>query len=122
LKRPPKAGELALRHSTEQTGDVQTFAVCRENYNPEVIARMTGMVSAPLMGYRLDVRASEPGVILFLVCRDDGTPLTLNLATHHGQEIRLHSTILYPMPEAEAYMSADLEQCAALSLLNVEIL
>jgi hypothetical protein len=120
MKRAPNPGEFGLRHSTEQTGDVQTFAVHRDNYDPEVIARMAAMETEPLMGYRLEVERESGFIRAFTVCREDGPRLTHN-AVDGGRhsDISLHTTILAPMAPDEAHMLADLEQCAALALLGI---
>ncbi len=116
-----------LRHSTEQTGDVQTFAVCRENYDPAVIAATVRMEHEPIIGYRLKVLGRESCdlhgccAVRFLVCREDGTPLTDNQCSRQGHLLSLHTSVLYPMPPDEAIMMADLEQCAALGLLGEDI-
>lgn len=118
MKRSPLRGEPALTHSTEQTGDVQSFAICPENYDPAALKAMRSMVREPLMGYQLAVLDRAPDAIEFAVLRADGTALTNNRAVQSGRNISLHTSILQPMPPAEAGMVADIEQCAALMLFE----
>lgn len=120
MKRPPNPGELALAHTTEQTGDVQTFAVSRDNYDPAILAKMAGMEREPVMGYQLYVDRSGLGTE-FRVLREDGTALTRNRVSMHDLQISLSTSILHPMPADESAMLADLEQCAALVLLGVRL-
>lgn len=114
-------------HSTEQTGDVQTFAVCQANYDSGLIKRMREMLSKPLMGYRIGNVSRDEDRICFSVLREVSflppreVELTRNSVFRQGQSIMLHTSIVYPMPPNEAQMMADLEQCAALMLVEVEI-
>lgn len=122
MKRPPNTGEPALRHSTEQTGDVQTFAIAPENYNPAALDAMRDMTKHPVMGYLLEVLSEYEASVRFIVRRSaDQEALTDNRAAWRGiaNELALHTTILAPMPQNEAALMADLEQCAALMLLQV---
>jgi len=121
MKRPPRPGEPALTHSTEQTGDAQSFAICAENYDPAALRAMRNMVREPLAGYQLAVLDRGLDTIEFAVLRADGTALTNNRATQAGRNISLHTSILQPMPPEEAGMVADIEQCAALMLFGREV-
>ncbi len=117
MKRAPRPGEMALRHATAQTGNVHTFAVCPENYDPAIVEQMRGMVERPLGGYTLRI---EPDGDAFVVVRN-GHDLTSNSLRRDGDTIQLATTILDSMDPDEAAMLADLEQCAALMLLGIPI-
>lgn len=121
MKRAPKLGEPALIHETTNTRDVQSLAICDENFKPEILHRMREMFDRPLAGYRLEVVRLYPFKKLqFWVIRDsDGARLTENSIQRHGSNIHLDTTILAGdiLPE-EALMLADLEQCAALMLVE----
>lgn len=120
MKRAPKPGETALAHTTVETGDCQTFAVCLENYNPDALRLVGEMVKGSLMGYRLGLGPKRES---FMVIRDDGTPdgIVLSINSIHRTENRIDllTSILLPMDPDEAMMLADLEQCAALMLLGI---
>lgn len=118
MKRPPNSGEPALVHKTTNTGDEQSFAICDENFNPGIVKRMREMLQKPLMGYRLEVISDQ----WFYVVRDfDGARLTQNfLRRRDNGDIALDTTLQLSddMTPQEAYMLADLEQCAALMLVE----
>lgn len=117
----PLPGEMTIRHTTEQTGDTQTFAVCPENFDPAILAVVPGMQRRAMGGYRLSVvRNVDAAVVGFDVLRDiDGAVLTTNRVGLDGATVVLETSIRWPMEKREAILVADLEQCAALSLLGV---
>ena len=119
-KTAPRPGQLSITHITLDTGHVRSFAVHADNYKPDVIRRMRDMETKPVMGYRL-TSVIRFGVedIDFNVSREDGTPLTRNRVTRFQDRVELRTRILRGMPCGEAAMLADLEQCAALSLLGI---
>lgn len=118
MKRPPRnGGESALVHKTTNTGDIQSLAICPENFKPDIVKRMREMLQKPLMGYRLELISDE----WFYVIRDsDGARLSQNYVRKRDGDIALDTTILSgdDMAPDEAYMLADLEQCAALMLVE----
>jgi hypothetical protein len=123
MKTPPRPGELTLTHITTLSGHSQSFGVNARNFNPEIIRQTAAMTARPVMGYRLEAEP-QPAFgykagVSFTVCREDGTRLTHNLATRLGDVITLQTSIEFPMPPHEAEMLADLEQCAALALLEI---
>jgi hypothetical protein len=118
MKTPPRPGERYITHITEETGDTRSFGINAANYKPSAIWQTAMMEHAAVCGYRLDVtRAELP--LMFTVVREDGTRLTLNSVESTGDQITLRTSILRPMLTKEAYMVADLEQCAALALLKI---
>lgn len=119
MKRPPQPGERALIHSTEETGDVQSFAICEENFNRAVVARMPSMEHEPLMGFRLRVDSRKDGHVEFVVSHDGVARSHNSARLNDKRDVILHTWILTPMPPAQAGMLADLEQCAALALLKI---
>ena len=135
MKIPPRPGEMRLTHVTTQTGDVQSFGVNAKNFNPLVIAQVVALMrpnppiihswtedaatGAALMGYRLEVKQLKE-TLVFIVAREDGAQLTYNSVTLENHTIMLVTSILTAaMSPAEAEMLADLEQCAALALLEI---
>lgn len=124
MKRKPKMGEPFLAHLTTETGDLQTFAIHQDNYDPTLLASIRQMDTTPLMGYSLEIDHHEDGAhVGFFVCREDGTRLTRNLAEIIGNAgVYLSTTILhYQMSQDESALMADLEQCAALALLHIHV-
>ena len=121
MKRPPREGEAMITHSTEQTGDVQSFSLCPENYSELAVQATLDMRHTPVFGYRLrplDVKDPEDPRLEFYVLREDGTRLTFNTVRQDGASVLLHTDILHPMPDEEAMMMADLEQCAAIGMIK----
>jgi hypothetical protein len=120
MKRPPCHGEPALVHSTEETGDVQSFAIDAENFNPEILRGMSIMRDGhALGGYKLAFVTDTDFCVLRTL---DDTLLSANHYELSGVELRLHSRLLTAnMHAGEAVLLADLEQCAALMLLGVSL-
>lgn len=130
MKRSPRAGEPALIHVTKETGDAQAFAISTQNFSPAVIKLMRQMESRPLAGFRLRVEPSTRAS--FLVLREDGTELSINVihrnwafdktdrrAYPNAGSLTLITSIVCPtMTPDEAAQLADLEQCAAIMLLE----
>jgi hypothetical protein len=121
MKRPPAPGEAALIHRTLETGHVQAFAICAENFDPGIVDMMPRMEHQPLIGYRLAVQRDERGAaVSFGVIRDaDGEVLTRNAVRRTAEGIELQTAIVAFMPPKEAFMVADLEQCAAVALAGI---
>lgn len=125
MKRPPNPGELTLVHTTEDSGDVLSIAVSRDNFNPRILAGIKVMEKEPVLDYRLSVSRLK-GSIIFSVWYQ-GHCLSVNYAERFGNRIelmtRLRPTpVTLDRPSDEIYRElADLEQCAALMLLEVEL-
>ena len=101
------------------TSDIQRFAISAENYDPQIVKRMREMLVMPYMGYRLEIEDVWVAILFFVVRYDDGTRLTENWVRRHDRDGALDTTILTgDMAPEETYMLADLEQCAALMLLE----
>jgi hypothetical protein len=119
------AGEPALIHGTQGTGDIELFAICPENYNPVIVAQMRDMITKPVMGYLLEEHGPDPddpeAGLFFVIRHTDGARLIKNSVRRDGQNVVLTTTIVSDqMAEEEAYMLANLEQCAALMLVDVK--
>jgi hypothetical protein len=117
-KLPPREGERYLRHSTEQTDDVQIFGITDDNFDPTAVRVSGEMRYQEIAGYRVLQEAKEGG-FSFVVMRVEGaklTPLTRNAVRILPEGLELHTTMLISMPRDEAYTLSDLEQCVALAI------
>jgi len=108
---------------TTDTGDLQRFVLSADNFDPEVIAAMARMETEPIQGYRLaHVRTGESWLEFAVVSDADGVWLSHNVVhlDHWPPSLELETTILRPIPRAEAAILADLERCAAIAHSGIE--
>jgi hypothetical protein len=115
-KRQPRKGERYIRHSTEQTGDVQSLAICDDNFDPDAIRIAGDMRYHSIAGYHVKFTQQQDGFAFSVIRTKDKAELTLTDVTVRTDGVDLRTTILHPMEYEEAYLLADLEQCVALAL------
>ena len=106
-----------LVHAAENTDDVKIIALTPHNYRPDAVRRAARMERDPFGGYKIGIILHDQAGVIFAIERRTAT-LTVNRAhyNHKCSELTL-KTKLVLLPEEEAAMMADLEQCAAIGLL-----
>jgi hypothetical protein len=111
-----------LVHATENTGEVQTFALTADNYRADLVRQATRMDRYPLSGYKIDITPINRSDVRFAIVHEvTGAVITDNVAGYDQQArmLTLRSTIVTEksIPAAEVALTAYLAQHAAIGLL-----
>jgi hypothetical protein len=122
MRRPPKPGEWALTHFTENTGDSQVFALSDDNYDPQTIGQIseTTFPNLPLAHWTISV-LGKTGFALAI----RGRPVSRNLMRRTADGIRLSTRLLSgaeSLSKHELEVLADCAQCVAVALIRARSL
>jgi hypothetical protein len=114
---PATSNGPRLVHAAENTDDVKILALTPHNYRPDAVRRAARMERDPFGGYKIEIILHDQAGVIFAIERRTAT-LTVNRAhyNHKCSELTL-KTKLVLLPEEQAAMMANLEQCAAIGLL-----
>lgn len=121
MKRPPRAGERGLMHTTTNTDDIQVFAICDENFDPFAVAATLDMLEkgVEIVGFRLHA----VGENRFLVECAAGVISENSVEKNNKGDVSLTTSLLPNAVNVSRdilLMAADLEQCAAIALFARE--
>lgn len=102
-------------HVTENTGDRQSFDLTDANFDPAALAKVPDLIHTEIGGFRLIVSRNGDLEIKVLY---HGRLLTCNRVVRQGCDIVLSTRVVGIASGEVMMMAADLEQCAAIALLE----
>lgn len=106
-------------HRTVESGDVQSFDLSASNFNADALMVIPQMTNRAIHDFRLRVEP-RPNILRFWVVWH-GVEITQNEVRIDGENVRLDTHVVSAAPREIMSMAADLEQCAAIALLNIEV-